>query len=58
MSPEEQAAIVATIESRRDEEADYQAAALATALAARIDQRIKEVDGLLTYMARTRKKAA
>jgi hypothetical protein len=58
MTYEEHAAFVAGIVARRDEEADYQAAALATALAHRIDQRIKEVDGLLTYMARARKRAA
>jgi anthranilate phosphoribosyltransferase len=44
MSPEEHAAAVEAIVARRDEEGDYQAAALATAIAYRIDQRIRQID--------------
>jgi hypothetical protein len=44
MTPEEQAAIVAVFEARWDDEGWHEAAALATAWAHRIDQRIKEVD--------------
>jgi hypothetical protein len=58
VSPEEQAAIVAVFEARWDDEGWHEAAALATAWAHRIDQRIKEVDGLATYLERTRRKAA
>jgi hypothetical protein len=55
---DEYQAIVTAIVRRRDEEADYQAAALATAVAARIDQRIRELDGVIAYLTRTRRKAA
>jgi hypothetical protein len=44
MTPEEHRACVEAIEARRDEEGDYQAAAFCTALAARIDQRIRQLD--------------
>jgi hypothetical protein len=44
MSPEEHAAAVAAIEDRRTDEDWYEAAALATAVAHRIDQRIRQVD--------------
>jgi hypothetical protein len=60
MTPAEQAALVDAIVARRDEEADYQAAALATALAARIDLWVQEIDALLVSMEvkRTRRSAA
>jgi hypothetical protein len=44
MTPEEHAAAVAAIEARRTDEDWYEAGALATALAHRIDQRIRQVD--------------
>jgi hypothetical protein len=44
MTPEEHAAAVAAIEARRSEEGDHEAAALATAVAHRIDQRIRQFD--------------
>jgi hypothetical protein len=44
MTAAEYRAIVEAIEARRDEEGDYRAAALATAVAARLDQRIRQID--------------
>jgi hypothetical protein len=43
MSPEEHAAIVAIIVDRRTEEEAYQAAALATAVAYRMDERLRKL---------------
>jgi hypothetical protein len=44
MSAEEHAAIVAAIEGRRSDEEWYEAAALATAVAARMDARVRQLD--------------
>jgi hypothetical protein len=44
MTQEEHAAAVAAIEDRRTDEDWYEAGALATAVAHRIDQRIRQVD--------------
>jgi hypothetical protein len=57
MSPEEYEAVAAAILARRSEEGDYRAAALATAVAHRIDQRIRELDGLIAYLGAVRRAA-
>jgi hypothetical protein len=57
MSPEEQAAIVEAIVARGHEESDYRAAAFFTAIAHRIDQRIREVDDLLWCIAFNKRSA-
>jgi hypothetical protein len=50
MSPEEYRAAVDAIIRRRGEEGDRAALDLAMAVASRIDQRVKEVDALLSEM--------
>jgi hypothetical protein len=57
MSPEEYEAIVAATLARRSEEGDHAAAALATAVAHRIDQRIRQLDGLIAYLGAVRRAA-
>jgi hypothetical protein len=49
--------VAAAILARRSEDADHAAAALATAVAHRIDQRIREIDGLIAYLGAVRRAA-
>jgi hypothetical protein len=44
MTPQEYEAVAAAILARRSEDGDHRAAVLATAVAHRIDQRIRELD--------------
>jgi thymidine phosphorylase len=58
MTAEEYRGTVDAIVRNRSEEAEYQAAALATAVAFRIDARVRELDGLTMAYLRAGRRAA